>query len=87
MYFPSNINCANVFVLVVSKVPSSLIELLVMVLNGSISDNPVIEVDVSVRMYCEWFFSRMSILQESDSKLVCSWLFTFLTCWLVDIAM
>ena len=54
MYFPSNISCANVFVLVVSKVPSPLIELLVVVLNRSISDNPVIEVDVSVRMYCVW---------------------------------
>ena len=54
MYFPSNINCASVFVLVVSKVPLLLIELLVVVLNRSISDNPVIEVNVSVRMYCEW---------------------------------
>ena len=54
MYFPSNINCANVFVLVVSKVPSPLIEQLVMVLKRSISDSPVIEVDVSMRMYCEW---------------------------------
>ena len=54
MYFPSNISCANVFVLVVSKVPSPLIELLVVVLNRSISENPVIEVDVSVRMYCVW---------------------------------
>ena len=63
MYFPSNILCANVFVLVVSKVPSPVIELLVMVLNGSISDNHVIEVDVSVRMYCECFFSRRSMLQ------------------------
>ena len=43
MYFPFNINCANVFVLVVSKVPSPLIELVVVVLNRSISDNPVIE--------------------------------------------
>jgi hypothetical protein len=44
-------------------VPSPVIELLVMVLNGSISDNHVIEVDVSVRMYCECFFSRRSMLQ------------------------
>ncbi len=54
MNIPSNINCANVFVLVVSKVPSPSIELLVMVLKRSISDSPEIEVDVSVRMYCEW---------------------------------
>jgi len=54
MYFPSNINCANVFVLVVSKVPSPLIELLVMVLKRSMPDSPVIDVDMSVRMYWEW---------------------------------
>ena len=54
MYLQSNINCANVFVLVVSKVPSLLIELVVVVLNRSVSENPVIEVDVSERMYSEW---------------------------------
>ena len=54
MYFPSNINCAIFFVFVVSKVPSPLIELVVVVLNRSISDNPVIEVDVSEQMYSEW---------------------------------